>query len=75
MRIAIGNDHVALEMKLKIKEYLQEKGIAVTDVGTDSPERCDYPIYGEKVANLVAQGGRLRDSYLRHRSRYLLKCQ
>ena len=54
MRIAIGNDHVALEMKLKIKEYLQEKGIAVTDVGTDSPERCDYPIYGEKVANLVA---------------------
>ena len=52
MRIAIGNDHVALEMKLKIKEYLQEKGIAVTDVGTDSPERCDYPIYGEKVANL-----------------------
>ncbi|MBC5689466.1 ribose 5-phosphate isomerase B [Mediterraneibacter sp. NSJ-55] len=54
MKIAIGNDHVALEMKLKIKEYLQEKGIAVTDVGTDSPERCDYPIYGEKVANLVA---------------------
>lgn len=56
MKIVIGNDHVALEMKLQIKEYLEQKGIEVIDVGTDSPERCDYPVYGEKAANMVASG-------------------
>ena len=29
MKIVIGNDHVALEMKLQIKEYLEQKGIEV----------------------------------------------
>ena len=56
MKIAIGNDHVALKMKLQIKEYLQENEIEVIDVGTHSSERCDYPIYGEKVAELVVSG-------------------
>lgn len=56
MKITIGNDHVALEMKLQIKEYLMEKGIEIIDVGTNSAKRCDYPIYGEKVANLVVTG-------------------
>ena len=56
MKIGIGNDHVALEMKNEIKEYLKQKGHLVTDYGTDSPERCDYPVYGEMVANAVAAG-------------------
>ena len=56
MKIAIGNDHVALKMKLQIKEYLQENEIEVIDVGTHSSERFDYPIYGEKVAELVVSG-------------------
>lgn len=54
MRIGIGNDHVALEMKLQIKQYLEDKGIEVVDFGTHSTERCDYPVYGEKVADAVA---------------------
>ena len=54
MRIAIGNDHIALEMKKEICEWLQEKGIEITDVGTNSCERFDYPISGYKVAKLVA---------------------
>ena len=29
MKIAIGNDHVAVEMKKEIKAYLEEKGIEV----------------------------------------------
>lgn len=56
MKIAIGNDHVALEMKQQIKTWLEEQGHEVIDFGTHSPERCDYPIYGERVANAVAQG-------------------
>ena len=54
MRIAIGNDHVALEMKKEIRAWLEEKGIEIIDVGTNSPERFNYPVSGYKVAKLVA---------------------
>ena len=54
MRIAIGNDHVALEMKKEIRAWLEEKGIEIIDVGTNSPERFNYPVSRYKVAKLVA---------------------
>ena len=50
MKIGIGNDHSALELKAEIKKFLEEKGHEVVDYGTNSTESCDYPIYGEKVA-------------------------
>lgn len=56
MKIAIGNDHVAVGMKNHIKKYLEEKGYDVVNFGTDIEERCDYPIYGKKVAEAVAGG-------------------
>lgn len=56
MKLAIGNDHVAIELKNEIKAYLEAKGIEVIDVGTNSPERFNYPISGYKVAQMVAAG-------------------
>ena len=56
MKIAIGNDHVAVGMKKEIRAYLEGKGYEVMDVGTDSPERFDYPVSGYRVARLVADG-------------------
>ena len=56
MKIAIGNDHAAVEMKQEIMAYLQEKGYEVENLGTDSPESCDYPVYGEKVGRAVSGG-------------------
>lgn len=56
MRIAIGNDHAAVEMKNIIKAYLEEKGIEVINLGTDTDESVDYPLYGEKVGNAVVSG-------------------
>ena len=56
MKLAIGNDHVAVEMKKEIKEYLEEKGYEVINVGTDSSERFNYPVSGYKVARMVADG-------------------
>ena len=69
MKIGIGNDHSALELKAEIIDFLKEKGHEVVDYGTNSPESCDYPIYGEKVARAVAgrRSGE-RDSDLRHRT-------
>ena len=54
MKIALGNDHTALEMKAAVKQHLEERGIEVLDLGTHSPENCDYPVYGEKVGLAVA---------------------
>ena len=56
MKLAIGNDHVAVEMKQEIQKYLEEKGHEVINVGTDSTERFNYPISGYKVAKLVSSG-------------------
>ena len=56
MRIGIGNDHAALEMKKEVIEYLESKEIEVVNYGTDTPESCNYPEYGEKVGRAVASG-------------------
>ena len=56
MKIAIGNDHSAVELKNIIKEFVESKGYEVINMGTDSTESCDYPVYGEKVGRMVASG-------------------
>lgn len=56
MKIGIGNDHAAVDMKNEITAYLEEKGYEVVNYGTDSNESCHYPIYGEKVGEAVASG-------------------
>lgn len=54
MKIGIGNDHVAVELKRIISEYVISLGHTVVNYGTDCTERFDYPISGEKVARAVA---------------------
>ncbi len=56
MRIAIGNDHAAVELKEQILAYVRELGHDADNYGTDTSESCDYPEYGEKVARAVAEG-------------------
>ena len=56
MKIAIGNDHAAVEMKNHIVKYLEAKGYEMVNFGTDTNESCDYPIYGKKVADAIKNG-------------------
>lgn len=56
MKLAIGSDHVGVELKPTIIEYLEELGHEVVDYGPNSTKRTDYPIYGKKVAEEVAAG-------------------
>lgn len=56
MKIAIGNDHTAVELKNIIQTYLEEKGIEVMNLGTNSTESYHYPIAGEAVARAVVSG-------------------
>lgn len=56
MKIGIGNDHAAVEMKMQIREYLESLGHEVVNYGVDTTERCNYPEIGEKVGRAVATG-------------------
>lgn len=56
MKIAIGNDHAALDLKNHIVDYLVKEGHEVVNFGTDTPASTDYPIYGARVAHAVASG-------------------
>jgi ribose 5-phosphate isomerase B len=54
--IWIGNDHGGYELKLKIMEYLQKKGIAFKNIGCDSEDIVRYPYYAATVAGAVSKG-------------------
>ena len=56
MKIVVGSDHAAYELKEAIKEKLINEGHEVIDVGCDSPESVDYPKYGHAVGRTVASG-------------------
>ncbi len=53
MKIAIGSDHAAYDLKYELKQYIESLGHTVTDVGCDGYDRCNYADYGYKAAVLV----------------------
>lgn len=56
MLIAIASDHGGYELKEKVKEHLRERGEKMVDLGTNSKESVDYPVYGKACAEAVAGG-------------------
>ncbi|MCR4891054.1 MAG: ribose 5-phosphate isomerase B [Lachnospiraceae bacterium] len=56
MKIAIGCDHGGFDLKNKVIAHLKELGHEVTDLGCNSKESCDYPIFGRAVGKAVAAG-------------------
>ena len=56
MKLAIGCDHGGFPLKAAVLKYLNEQGHECVDFGCNSPERCDYPVYGERVGRAVASG-------------------
>ena len=56
MKIAIAADHAAFIVKEKIITHLKTKGLEVEDLGTNSNDSVDYPLYGQKVAQSILRG-------------------
>ena len=56
MKIAIGCDHGALELKNALIPHLQAMGHEVKDFGTYSLNSCDYPDFAAPAAMAVAAG-------------------
>lgn len=56
MKIAIGCDHGALELKNVLLAHLRQAGHEVEDFGTYTKDSCDYPDYCAQAARAVAAG-------------------
>ena len=56
MRIAIASDHAAIELKASLRDWLIEQGHEVADLGPDTADSVDYPDYGYKLADVIADG-------------------
>jgi ribose 5-phosphate isomerase B len=54
-KIFIGSDHGGYNLKEKIKEVFSKLGYEFEDVGTNSTESCDYPVFAEKLAKRVIE--------------------
>jgi ribose 5-phosphate isomerase B len=54
-RVAIGADHTGVALKAALIDHLRKAGKAVTDHGTDGPDRVDYPDIAALVAKAVAR--------------------
>lgn len=56
MRIAIGCDHGAWNLKNMLISHLKTKGYEVKDFGTYNNSSCDYPDFAGAAARAVAAG-------------------
>lgn len=56
MKIAIASDHGGYQLKEEVKKYLEDRGIEILDLGTNSEESVDYPEYGHACGEVVASG-------------------
>ncbi len=56
MKVAIGSDHAGFDLKQQVVAYVAELGHEPLDVGTYTPDRVDYPVYGALVGEAVVAG-------------------
>lgn len=56
MKLVFASDHVGIGLKQKLMEIAAGLGHEVTDCGTFSEERTDYPVWGSAAARKVACG-------------------
>ena len=56
MKITIGSDHGATELKEVVKKVLAEFNVEINDVGTFGNAAVDYPDIAEKVCAEVVSG-------------------
>ena len=56
MTIALASDHGGFNLKEQVKAHLEERGLETLDLGTNSEDSVDYPIFGQKCGEAVASG-------------------
>jgi len=56
VKVVLGSDHAGYRLKEDLEEFLKEEGHDISDVGTHSEERVDYPPYCAMVGHAVVNG-------------------
>ncbi len=56
MRIVVGCDLAAYDFKIRLVDSLRKEGYDITDIGCESSQSGDYPVYGRLVGEKVASG-------------------
>lgn len=51
--VVLGSDHAGYDLKNHIVELLKSRGITPVDMGPESKESTDYPLYAQKVCDEV----------------------
>ncbi len=54
--ILIASDHAGFELKQKLEQLLEKRGLKVRDMGTNSSDSTDYPDYAHPLAKEVSEG-------------------
>ena len=54
-KIVIASDHGGYRLKNEIITHLREQGYVIEDLGCNSEESCDYPLFAKKVVNSVLE--------------------
>ena len=56
MTVAIASDHAGYALKNVLVDYIKELGFSIDDLGCDSEESVDYPVYAEKLCRALVAG-------------------
>lgn len=56
MKIALASDHGGFELKERVKGYLLDKGHEIIDLGCNTEDSVDYPVYGKACGEAVMKG-------------------
>ncbi len=54
--LAIASDHAGVQYKKDLIAYLSGKGYTCINLGTDTDESVDYPIYADAVCQKITKG-------------------
>lgn len=52
-KLVLASDHAGFYLKNALVKLFTEAGYDVIDAGTDSADSCDYPVYAEKLCNIL----------------------
>jgi ribose 5-phosphate isomerase B len=64
VKVAIAADHAGYRLKTVVVEWLEDNGHEVLDLGTDSEESVDYPLFCAAAARAVVKGEAERGIFL-----------
>jgi ribose 5-phosphate isomerase B len=56
VKIAVGADHAGYLLKAEVAKHLADTGHQVIDLGTDSEDPVDYPMFCAAVGRAVVRG-------------------